>query len=148
MTFLHIATTVCLGLLTGTEFAVSAFVNPILWQLEAPTQARVIQRFARNLGGVMPFWYVLSLLLLVVSSILERGEPSSALLFAGTGIWFAVIVLTLLFLVPINNRLARMEPEEWTTETRQEHRRWDTRHRFRIVALAAAWICFQLAIYR
>lgn len=34
MLLLNTLTTVCIGLLIGTEFAVSAFINPVLWKLE------------------------------------------------------------------------------------------------------------------
>lgn len=146
MMLLSIATVVCLGLLTGVEFAVSAFVNPVLWKLEPKTQAGLVRIFARNLGGVMPFWYVGALLLLVAECVLAWHTPGFSLLVVAIGIWTAVIVLTLLFLVPANNRLAALEPEAWTEETRREHRQWDARHRYRVAALVAALVCVVLAV--
>jgi uncharacterized membrane protein len=144
MTFLSVATVVCLGLLAGVEFAVSFFINPVLWKLEPTTQAVLVRTFARNLGGLMPFWYLLSLLLLLLGTVLKRHSEGFPLLVAACSIWLAVIVLTLLFLVPLNNRLARLEPQEWTDETRRTHRTWDVRHRYRIAALVAALVCFAL----
>jgi uncharacterized membrane protein len=145
--FLSVATTVCLGMLAGTEFAVSAFVNPVLWQLEPRTQAGMIRTFARNLGAVMPIWYGLSLVLLLLQCVVSRHAHGFWLLVAASAIWVAVIVLTLLFLVPLNNRLATLDPGDWTEETRRTHVTWDARHRYRIAALVAALVCFALAMH-
>lgn len=146
MTAFTVATVVCVGLLAGVELAVSAFINPVLWKLEPTLQAQLVRTFARNLGGLMPFWYVGSFLLLVVEGILARHAPGFGLLVAASCIWAAVILLTLLFLVPVNNRLAALEPAAWTVETQREHRKWDGRHRFRIAALVAALVCVVLAV--
>jgi hypothetical protein len=51
MSFLDIVTVVSVGLLVGTEFAVSAFVNPVLWKLKDRAQARAVSLFAGRLGG-------------------------------------------------------------------------------------------------
>src|SRR6185437_9691670 len=67
--FLYIATTVCIGLLIGTEFAVSVFINPVLRKLDDRTQAKAVSLFAARLGRAMPFWYGLSLLLLLIEAI-------------------------------------------------------------------------------
>jgi uncharacterized membrane protein len=148
MVFTDILTTVCIGLMIGTEFAVSVFVNPVLWRLEDGAQAEAIPLFARRLGTAMPFWYVLSLLLLVLEMVLRRHEAGFALLVAAIAIWAVVIVLTLLFLVPINNRMIRLEPGGFAEAARREHHRWDSMHRVRVAALTAAMVCFLLAIQR
>jgi uncharacterized membrane protein len=96
----------------------------------------------------MPFWYVLSLLLLVLEMVLRRHEAGFALLVAAIAIWAVVIVLTLLFLVPINNRMIRLEPGGFAEAARREHHRWDSMHRVRVAALTAAMVCFLLAIQR
>jgi uncharacterized membrane protein len=157
---LNIATIVSMGLLIGTELAVSVFVNPVLFQLDGPAQARAIRLFAKRLGTAMPFWYAVNLLLLVIETIVRRGEliirrgeaslrhgeTSVPLLVTATGIWAAVILLTILFLVPINNRMARLDSDSLPEQARQEHRRWDTLHRLRVVALGAAMVLFLVAI--
>lgn len=50
LTELDIVTTVCIGLLIGSEFAVSVFINPILRKLDDLAQANAIHLFARRLG--------------------------------------------------------------------------------------------------
>jgi hypothetical protein len=55
MLALNVVTTLCIGLLIGTEFAVSAFINPILRKLDSRAQASAIRLFAKRLGTAMPF---------------------------------------------------------------------------------------------
>jgi len=146
--FLYILTTVCIGLLIGTEFAVSVFINPVLRRLELGAQARAISLFATRLGRAMPFWYVLSLLLLIVEAALHRHQPGTGLLIAAVVLWLAVILLTLLFLVPINNRMMRLDAESFPEAAQQEHHRWDALHRLRVLALGIAMVFFLLAVQR
>ncbi|HKO11677.1 MAG TPA: DUF1772 domain-containing protein [Acidobacteriaceae bacterium] len=141
MVILDIATTVCAGLLIGVEFSVSAFINPILWQLDERAQSRTIGLFARKLGFVMPFWYSATLLLLVAETVLRLHQAGAWLLGTASAIWIVVIVLTLLFLVPINNRMTRLEGSRFAEEARREHRKWDSMHRARVAALAIALVC-------
>jgi uncharacterized membrane protein len=148
MMFLDLATTVSIGMLVGVEFAVSAFVNPVLWKLERPAQAEAIQRFARMLGTVMPFWYAGSFVLLVAEAIARHHESGFVLLVGAGSLWAVVIVLTLVFLVPINNRMARMDGSTFSEQAALEHRRWDSRHRLRVAALAVAFVCMQVAVRR
>src|SRR5215472_17627245 len=104
MLILTITTIVCIGLMIGTELAVSAFINPVLWKLESVAQMHAIRLFAVKLGFVMPFWYALGLLLLLIDTFLHRHQSQVLLLALASSIWALVIILTLLFLVPINNR--------------------------------------------
>jgi uncharacterized membrane protein len=143
---LDIVTILCIGLMIGTEFAVSAFVNPILEQLDNSAQARATRLFARKLGFVMPFWYVASFLLLIAEAIAVWQRPGMAYLVAASVIWAAVIVLTLLLLVPINNRIANADPAGFTDALRHEHTKWDILHRWRVLALSAAMACMLVGI--
>jgi uncharacterized membrane protein len=145
---LTILTIVSLGLLIGTEFAVSVFVNPVLWKLDHSAQAAAIRMFARKLGTAMPFWYVGSLVLLACGWFLGHHEAQRWLLSGATLIWIAVIVLTLLFLVPINNRMMQLDPGSFALESRREHHKWDAMHRARVAALTVAFVCFLAASVR
>jgi uncharacterized membrane protein len=146
MPYLDTITIVCIGLMIGTEFAVSAFINRALRKLDDVVQLNVIQIFAKMLGTVMPFWYALSLVLLMTEAGLRHSETGFGLLLASAGIWSAVIVLTVLFLVPINNRLARMNSTVVAAQALQEHARWNSLHRVRVAVLGVAMVCFLLAI--
>ena len=145
MFLLSIVTTVCIGVLIGVEFAVSAFVNPILWQLEPDAQANAIRRFAGRLGKTMPPWYVLSLVLLIAEAITQRHAPGENLLIVASLLWAVVIVFTIVFLVPINNRMTQLKPQQFTDQTQRAHRKWDALHRLRVVALAVSMVCFLVA---
>lgn len=144
--FFDALTIVCIGLLIGTEFAVSAFINPILRKLGIREEVRAITLFAEKLGSVMPFWYVASFVLLVAETVIHRGPTGGALLIASSAIWAAVIVLTLLFLVPINNRMARLDPNVAAEKELKEHGRWDAMHRWRVAALTVSMVCLVLAV--
>ncbi|HUH64195.1 MAG TPA: DUF1772 domain-containing protein [Terracidiphilus sp.] len=141
-----IVTTVCIGWLIGTEFAVSAFVNPILYQLDDRARTDAIRRFAKKLGAVMPFWYIASLVLLLIEIVARWNEPGRAWILAANAIWAAVIVLTLLYLVPINNRIAGSEAGLSAEMFRHQHHKWDVRHRWRVAALGVAMVCLLIAI--
>ena len=124
-------------LMIGVEFCVSAFINPVIRQLEAEPQAKALSLFARLLGGVMPFWYVACFLLLAVLAWLRRGTAAFPLLVTAAGLWLAAIVLSVAVLVPINNRIAARSSAHW----QQESRRWDNLHQLRVVLLAIAAFC-------
>ena len=142
-----IVTTMSIGLMIGTELSVSAFVNPILEQLDGSAHGCAARLFARRLGTAMPFWYTLNLLLLIGETIAVRRHPGMAFLAAAGVIWAVVIVLTLILLVPINNRIANMDSVPFTDSLRREHRRWDTLHRWRVTALSVAMICMLIGFH-
>jgi uncharacterized membrane protein len=147
MLLLDILTILSTGLMIGNELAVSLFVNPVIWQLEDRSQAKALSLFAGILGKAMPFWYVLCLVLMIVETYVRRHQPALTLLLAAVAIWIAIIVYTVTTLVPINNRIARLAgalPEGW----REEHKRWDRYHRWRILSLMVAMVCLLWGILR
>lgn len=146
--FLYIATTICIGLLIGTELAVSVFINPVLQKLDDRAHAKAISLFATRLGHAMPLWYGFSLVLLIIETITERHEPGSTLLIAANAIWFAAILLSVLVLVPINNRMMQLDAKSFPEEAQREHRRWTNLHHLRVAALVVAMICFLLAAHQ
>ena len=146
MNLLNIATNLCIGLLIGAEFAVSAFVNPVIWKLDFAAQTAAIRLFARRLGIAMPVWYIASFLLLLWETVIHMHQPTVVLLGTATALWGAAITLSLLLLVPINNRLIRMDADGFKESVQREHRRWDALHRVRIVVLVAAMILFLAGI--
>ncbi len=148
MIFLDIMTAVCIGLLIGTEFAVSVFINPILKRLDTGTGLKTISFFAKRLGTAMPFWYALSFLMLIAETVLRRHSDGLSLLTTASALWLAVILLTLIFLVPINNRMMRLDARSSAEASLQQHKTWDLLHRGRVAVLAASMVCFLLAVLR
>ncbi|HEX4311473.1 MAG TPA: DUF1772 domain-containing protein [Acidobacteriaceae bacterium] len=145
--FLDIATILIIGLMIGVEFAVSAFINPILSRLDDRAHLAAVRLFAARLGFAMPFWYSLGLLLLIAETILLRHQRQFPLLLTAVALWIAVIVLTLIFLVPINNRMAQLSPDVPAREAFREHGKWDAMHRVRVAVLIAAMVLFLVAIH-
>lgn len=148
MIYLDIATAVCIGLLIGTEFTVSVFINPILQRLDTGTRMKTISYFAKRLGTAMPFWYVVSFLLLVTEALLRRQADGLSLLITASVLWLAVIVLTLMFLVPINNRMMRLDANSSAETSFKEHAKWEMMHRGRVAVLTTSMVCFLLAVLR
>ena len=126
------------GLMAGNELALSAFVNPAVWQLDSGPQAQGLSVLARSLGRVMPVWYGLCLALLALESFLHRHEAALVPLLTATLIWAGVIVFTISILVPINNRIASLNTAAPTPGWKRDHKKWDSLHRVRILLLATA----------
>jgi uncharacterized membrane protein len=147
MSSIEIAAILCIGLLLGTEFAVSVFINPIVWQLDEPAQAAATRLFATRLGKAMPFWYAASFIFLIVEAVLYRHQASLPLLIAACVIWVAVILQSVFFLVPIANRMTRLAANSFPEAERQQSKKWDTRHRLRIAAVGVSFLCFLIAIH-
>jgi uncharacterized membrane protein len=145
--FLSGTAVISIGLMIGAEFSVSAFINPILWKLEEPGRSQAVALFARKLGKAMPFWYTVNFALLVVQAVILRRQPAFWPMLAALAIWAAVIVLTLLLLVPINNRLARPEPGFSLDLAHRGHKRWDALHRARVFALGAAFVLLLVGLH-
>jgi hypothetical protein len=142
MNILNIATILCIGLLIGAELTVSVFLNPVLWKLDFAAQATAIPLFTRRLGRAMPVWYIASLMLLLAETITHRRGSLVVLLGVANALWVAAIALSLLFLVPIANSMARMDADGLTESVQGELRKWDRLHRVRVAVLAVAMIFF------
>jgi len=138
MHLLDLATILCAAFMTGNEIAVSAFVNPVVWQLDEASQAKALRLFAALLGKAMPIWYAVSLLFMVIEACLRRHQPAFPWIAAASALWVAIVVYTLLVLLPINNRIAALDTNALPAGWLQQHRKWDRHHRVRILLLALA----------
>jgi len=126
--------------MVGNEIAVSAFVHPQLRKLNDSAHAQAVQPLAKVLGKVMPLWYGLALLL-ILGAIFEHRP-----MFRGPGLlitlaailWAITIVFTITMLVPINNRIANMNPQQPYPTWLQDRCRWDKLHRVRVELLIIA----------
>ena len=119
--------------LVGVEFSVAAFVDPAAGRLDPEAQLRLLSRLASVLGRVMPVWYPVSALLLGLQTWLGWHEAGRGLLLIADAIWLLASVGSIVFLVPLNTRIAQGDAD-W----QGIHRLWDTRHRVRTAALALA----------
>jgi uncharacterized membrane protein len=140
MHILNIITITSAGLMTGNELAVSAFVNPAVWRLERRPQAQALSILARSLGRAMPVWYGLCLALLGLEAFLHRHQTTLAALLTAAVIWLGAILLSILMLVPINNRIASLNTAAPAPGWERDHRKWDALHRIRILLLIVALV--------
>jgi len=146
---MHVLDTITItfaGLMVGNELAVSAFFNPAIWQLECTPQAQGLSILAGSLGRVMPVWYGLCLALLALESFLHRNEAALASLLTATLIWAVVVIFSISALVPINNRIASLKTATPTPGWRQDHKKWDSLNRVRILLLVVAFLTFTYAL--
>lgn len=141
MHLFNVATLFIVVSLVGVEFSVSAFVNPAAWRLEPTAQLKMLSRFALVLGKVMPVWYPVCTLLFGIETWLYWHTSGRGLLLAADAIWLLTSVASIVFLVPLNTRIA-----QGAADWQRIHRTWDRRHRARIVALSIAAVLLTCVI--
>lgn len=120
------------GILVGAEFAVAAFLNPILGRLPDDERRAARADGVRMLGRLMPFWYFAAFALLVAVAVV--ADSQRRLVGTGVGLMAVAVLLSVAVLVPINNRIAAGE-----VSTRLVAR-WDRLHRLRVAILATLFV--------
>ena len=143
---LDIATILCIGLMIGVEFAVWVFIGPILKKLDEKAEAQATRLFGQVLGAVMPFWYALNFVLLIAEAIILRRQAGIVYLTSASVLWLFAILVSVLVLVPINNRIVKMETPALKDSLRVQHKRWETIHRWRVVAIGTAMVLMLVGI--
>jgi len=135
---LHRTALILLALMTGNEVCVAAFVMPTLRSLPEAGQGQPAAKLAAVLGRWMPFVYGMSLILTgAVVFLGHRAAGAWPIRAVGSlGLQVLILIMTLGWMLPINNRLARMRTPYggWLDEAR----RWDNLHRVRVVLLLVA----------
>lgn len=134
--------TVVLGLLVGVEIAVLAFLNPILDRLPDHELITARARGAALLGRVMPFWYATAIVLTWTVAVVTRSGPA---LTAGVLLLLSLL-LTVVVLVPVNNRARTWSASQYPENWRRQLRRWDRWHGVRIGLIGAALVLLVLAV--
>ena len=139
---LEVAAIVVAGTMTGNEIAVAAFVHPRINRLEDGVHVRVAKTLASVLGAAMPFWYASTFLLSLAVTFLAHKSWSTAwwLALGSTTLFGGMIVYSLLLPVPINNQIARWQPDSPPPNWRELRGRWDTLHIIRVGFLIVALI--------
>jgi uncharacterized membrane protein len=128
--------------MAGNEFAVAAFIHPQLNHLDPETHARAAPPIASILGKIMPLWYALALALILGTAYEHRPltHGPGLLISLSAALWIATILFTITMLVPINNRIASMNPDHPHPTWQQDRARWDRLHRIRVALLVIAVI--------
>jgi Domain of unknown function (DUF1772) len=128
------------GPMVGVEFAVAAFTNPIFDRLPDPAYRQARSEGSRLLGKVMPFWYIATLVVLIVAAVVTSGDW---LIAAGAVLMAVVVLMTVTLLVPINNRIGRWSQD--ADVSRDLAGRWDRLHWLRVVLLVAMFVLLAVA---
>jgi uncharacterized membrane protein len=144
-----IATATVTGLMAGNEFAVAAFVHPQLHKLSDSLHARTAALLASVLGKAMPLWYGLALVFILGAAFEHRPVSKGPGLFIGLAaiLWAITIVFTVTTLVPINKRIATMNPEHPYDCWLQDRSRWDHLHQTRVALLIMAFILLLTGLF-
>ncbi|MER6407558.1 DUF1772 domain-containing protein [Streptomyces viridosporus] len=143
---LEVFTVVVVGLMVGVEFSVAFVINPILNGL--PEDSGVLGRAhgARMLGALMPVWYLTSLALTAVWAVAGRHRPGAGLVVTAAALLISSVLMSLLLLVPINDRGKMWTPESRPADWKEQRNRWDRFHYVRVAVLIAAFALLAAAL--
>ncbi|TCN46266.1 putative membrane protein [Rhodococcus sp. SMB37] len=135
-----VTTVVVFGMLVGVEFAIAVFVNPIMDRI--PDDAGVAARSdgARVLGRVMPFWYIGTLAFAILWTILGWGDTTAWMTLGASVLLLVSVVMSVLLLVPINNRSIRWAEEGAPPDWKEQADTWDRYHYVRVGVIALGFI--------
>ena len=136
---LEVFTTVVVGLMVGVEFSVAFVMNPIFNALPEDSDQLARAHGGRMLGAVMPFWYIGSLVLSAIWAIAGWHHHGAGLVVTAGALLILTVIMSLLLLVPINNRnktwTVENRPEDW----KEQMNRWDRYHYIRVAVIIAAF---------
>ncbi|MFG2873829.1 anthrone oxygenase family protein [Streptomyces sp. NPDC048337] len=143
---LEVFTTVVVGLMVGVEFSVAFVINPILNAL--PEDSGVLGRAhgGRMLGALMPVWYIGSLVLVAVWAVAGWHHRGTGLVVTAGALLILSVVMSLLLLVPINNRSKTWTPGNLPEDWKEQNNRWDRFHYARVAVIIAAFTLLVAAL--
>lgn len=133
-------------LVTGTLVGIELFVAVLLPRVldPLPDTAALDTRVsgARLLGKVMPPWYITALVLTgVVAAIgLAAGERGGWAALAACATFVVATVLSIVLLVPINNRVRTWADGSAPPDWRSILARWERIHLLRVAVVAAGLV--------
>ncbi|MEV0009274.1 DUF1772 domain-containing protein [Streptomyces sp. NPDC051840] len=136
---LQVFTTVIVGLMVGVEFSVLFVVNRILNALPEDSSQLGHAHGGRMLGALMPFWYIGSLLLSAVWAVAGWHHDGTGLVVIAAALLIVSVVMSVLLLVPINNRGKTWTPENRPADWREQLDRWTRYHYVRVAVIIAAF---------
>lgn len=140
-TLIAVVAVVVTGLMVGVELCVAAFVNPVLDRLPGDASLAGRADGGRVLGRVMPWWYIASLLLCVLVAVVAHDAASTWAAAAAAVLLVMSVVMSLVVLVPINNRVKIWTPGHEPDDWRDQVHRWDRWHYARVAVILAGFAC-------
>ncbi|MEV6499900.1 DUF1772 domain-containing protein [Streptomyces prunicolor] len=136
---LEVFTTVVVGLMVGVEFSVAFVMNRIFNALPEDSGQLGRAHGGRMLGAVMPFWYIGSLALSAVWAVAAWHHPGTGLVVTAAALLIVSVIMSILLLVPINNRGKTWTPENRPADWKEQMNRWDRFHYVRVAVIIAAF---------
>ncbi|MFE0099714.1 anthrone oxygenase family protein [Streptomyces sp. NPDC059009] len=143
---LEVITTVVVGVMVGVEFAVPFFINPIIKALPEDSGQLARAHSGRLGGAIMPFWYIGSLVLVAIWAVAGRHHDGTALVVTAGALLIVSVLLSVLVLVPINNRVKAWTPENRPADWKEQMHRWDRWHYVRVAVIVAAFAFLAAAL--
>ncbi|MFC9593929.1 anthrone oxygenase family protein [Streptomyces sp. NPDC056944] len=143
---LEVITTVSVGLMVGVEFSVAFVMNPIFNGLPEDSGQLGRAHGGRMLGAVMPFWYIGSLVLVAVWAIAGWSHDGAGLVVTAGALLIVSVIMSILLLVPINNRGKTWTPENRPADWKEQMNRWDRYHYARVAVIIAAFTLLVTAL--
>ncbi|GAB3721749.1 DUF1772 domain-containing protein [Amycolatopsis oliviviridis] len=143
---LGVGTVVVVGLMVGVEFAVAFVLKAILDGLPEDSGQLGRAHGGRMLGAVMPFWYIGSLVLCVIWAIAGWADPGTGLVVIAAALLLVSVIMSLLLLVPINNRGKTWTPENRPEDWKEQMNCWDRFHYVRVAVIVAAFALLAAAL--
>ncbi|KOY55270.1 DUF1772 domain-containing protein [Streptomyces sp. XY332] len=145
-TTLEVVTTVVVGLMVGVEFSVAFIMNRILNALPEDIGQLGHAHGGRMLGTLMPFWYMGSLVLSAIWAVAGWHHHGAGLVVTAAGLLILSVVMSILLLVPINNRNKTWTPESRPADWKEQLHRWDRYHYIRVAVIIAAFTLLVAAL--
>jgi uncharacterized membrane protein len=143
---LQVVTTVAVGLMVGVEFSVAFVMNPILNALPEDSGQLGHAHGGRMLGAVMPVWYIGSLVLVAAWAVAGRHHHGTGLVITAGALLLVSVIMSVLLLVPINNRGRTWTPENRPADWKQQMNRWTRYHYVRVAVIIAAFALLVAAL--
>lgn len=141
-----VITVVVVGVMVGVEFAVAVVVNPILAALPEDSGQLGRAHGGRMLGAVMPVWYIGSLVLVAAWAVTGWGRPGTVLTVLAGALLLLSVIMSVLLLVPINNRSKTWTPENRPADWKRQGARWDRLHHVRVAIIITAFALLATAL--
>ncbi|GHE74036.1 MULTISPECIES: DUF1772 domain-containing protein [Streptomyces] len=143
---LEVFTTVVVGLMVGVEFSVAFVMNRIFNALPEDSDQLARAHGGRMLGALMPFWYIGSLVLGAIWAVAGWDRSGAGLVVIAAALLIVSVIMSVLLLVPINNRSRTWTPENRPEDWKEQMNRWDRYHYARVAVIVAAFTLLVTAL--
>ncbi|KUO08232.1 DUF1772 domain-containing protein [Streptomyces sp. DSM 15324] len=143
---LEVFTIVVVGVMVGVEVCVAFVMNRILDALPGDAGQLGHAHGGRMLGALMPFWYIGSLVLVAVWAVAGRGDGGTGPVVAAAALLLLSVIMSILLLVPINNRNRTWTPENRPADWKEQLNRWQRWHYVRVAVIVGAFALLAAAL--